>query len=81
MLEKDGSCIYDKWNTEQLPSVLAHCNLGEEIIVGETYHITGDEAGGVSVLGGVAMNTIPVEKDGSLCPKNISNAINLMTSL
>ena len=75
MLGKDEAVFMTSGTQSNFSSVLAHCNRGEEIIVGETYHITGDEAGGVSVLGGVAMNTIPVEKDGSLCPKNISNAI------
>ena len=76
MLGKDEAVFMTSGTQSNFSSVLAHCNRGEEIIVGETYHITGDEAGGVSVLGGVAMNTIPVEKDGSLCPKNISRSIN-----
>ncbi len=75
LLGKDEAVFMTSGTQSNFSSVLAHCNRGEEIIVGETYHITGDEAGGVSVLGGVAMNTIPVETDGSLCPKNISNAI------
>ena len=75
MLGKDEAVFMTSGTQSNFSSVLAHCNRGEEIIVGDTYHITGDEAGGVSVLGGVAMNTIPVEKDGSLCPNNIYNAI------
>ncbi len=75
MLGKDEAVFMTSGTQSNFSSVLAHCNRGEEIIVGDTYHITGDEAGGVSVLGGVAMNTIPVEKDGSLSPNNISKAI------
>ena len=75
MLGKDEAVFMTSGTQSNFSSVLAHCNRGDEIIIGETYHITGDEAGGVSVLGGVAMNTIPVEADGSLCPQNISNAI------
>lgn len=75
MLGKDEAVFMTSGTQSNFSSVLAHCGRGEEIIVGETYHITGDEANGVSVLGGVAMNPIPVENDGSLSPNSISRAI------
>lgn len=75
MLGKDEAVFMTSGTQSNFSSVLAHCNRGDEIIVGESYHICGDEAGGVSVLGGVAMNTISVENDGSLSNNNIENAI------
>ena len=77
MLGKDEAVFMTSGTQSNFSSVLAHCNRGDEIIVGESYHICGDEAGGVSVLGGVAMNIISVENDGSLSNNNIENAIKL----
>ena len=75
MLGKDEAVFMTSGTQSNFSSVLAHCNRGDEIIVGESYHICGDEAGGVSVLGGVAMNTISVETDGSVSNNSIENAI------
>ena len=75
MLRKDEAVFMTSGTQSNFSSVLAHCNRGDEIIVGESYHICGDEAGGVSVLGGVAMNTISVETDGSVSNNSIENAI------
>lgn len=40
-------------------AVMAATNRGDEIIVGETYHIFESEAGGVAVLSGVQTRTLP----------------------
>ena len=74
MLGKDEAVFMTSGTQSNFSSVLAHCNRGDEIIVGESYHICGDEAGGVSVLGGVAMNTISVETDGSVSNKRDPSA-------
>ncbi|MBC8163893.1 MAG: low-specificity L-threonine aldolase [Roseiflexaceae bacterium] len=49
-----------------LLAVLAHCGRGDEAIVGDESHILHYEAGGPSVLGGVALGTVPTELNGEL---------------
>src|SRR2546423_11143853 len=49
-----------------LVAVLTHCGRGDELIVGTEAHIRHAEAGGASVLGGVAMWAIPKAPDGTL---------------
>jgi threonine aldolase len=49
-----------------LVALLAHCQRGEEYIVGQDYHTYLYEAGGAPVLGSVVPQPITVEPDGSL---------------
>lgn len=55
-------------------SIMAATKRGDEIIVGETYHIYEHEVGAVAVLSGVNMRTMPY-KDGMPDPKAIELAI------
>ena len=58
-----------------LTAILSHCGRGEEIIVGRKAHIFLYEATGASALGGVSINTIPNQKDGTIKFTDIENAI------
>lgn len=58
-----------------LCALLAHCGRGEEVIVGAKYHIFADEAAGASVLGGIALQPIPVADDGGLEAAAITDVI------
>ena len=58
-----------------LCSVLTHCARGEEVFIGNSYHIFIDEAAGASVLGGVAIAPIETGNNSELLPENISNTI------
>ena len=49
-----------------LLAVLAHCGRGDEAIVGDQSHIFHYEAGGPSVLGGVALRTAPTQTNGQI---------------
>jgi threonine aldolase len=53
-----------------LCAILAHCGRGDEILVGDESHIYNYEAGGASVVGGVAYHTIATAPDGTL-PLNL----------
>jgi threonine aldolase len=58
-----------------LAAVLAHCQRGDEVILGKDAHTYRYEAGGVSVLGGVHSCQLPNQPDGSLALVDIEGAI------
>ncbi len=49
-----------------LVGLLAHCQRGEEYIVGQDYHTYLYEAGGAPVLGSIVPQPVPVEANGIL---------------
>ena len=58
-----------------LAAVLAHCQRGDEVILGKDAHTYRYEAGGVSVLGGVHSCQLPNQPDGSIALDDIEAAI------
>ena len=58
-----------------LIAILAHCQRGDEAIVGKRNHIFLHEAGGLSVLGGVHSSQLPNQPDGSLRLEDVAAAI------
>jgi len=58
-----------------LSAVLAHCQRGDEVILGKEAHTYRYEAGGISVLGGVHSCQLPNQPDGSIALKDIEGAI------
>jgi threonine aldolase len=58
-----------------LAAVLAHCQRGEEAIMGDKGHTYLFEAGGISALGGVFAATLPNLPDGTLDLDAVSRAI------
>jgi threonine aldolase len=58
-----------------LAGILAHCQRGDEAIVGNKSHTFLFEAGGISVLGGVHSCQLPNQTDGSLALENLEAAI------
>lgn len=58
-----------------LAAVLAHCQRGDEVILGKEAHTYRYEAGGVSVLGGVHSCQLPNQPDGSIALEDIEGAI------
>jgi threonine aldolase len=58
-----------------LAAVLAHCQRGDEVIVGSLSHTFLYEAGGISVLGGVHSCQLPNQPDGTLDLEQIRAAI------
>jgi len=58
-----------------LTAILAHCQRGDEVILGKEAHTFRYEAGGISVLGGVHSCQIPNQPDGSLALKDIEAAV------
>lgn len=58
-----------------LAAVLAHCQRGDEVILGKDAHTYRYEAGGISVLGGVHSCQLPNQPDGSIKLDDIEGAI------
>ncbi len=58
-----------------LSAVLAHCQRGDEVILGNKAHTFLFEAGGISALGGVHSCQLPNQPDGSLALEDIQAAL------
>jgi len=64
LLGKQAGLFLPSGTMSNLASVLAHCQRGEEVLVGDKYHISCDEAAGVAVLGSVAMHALHTDEFG-----------------
>lgn len=58
-----------------LASLLAHCQRGQEVILGDQSHIFQYENGSASALGGMVLHTVPTRDDGTLAIEAIEQAI------
>lgn len=63
---KEAALLLPSGTQSNLVALLAHCQRGEEYIVGQDYHTYLYEAGGGAVFGSLQPQPIPVEPDGSL---------------
>jgi len=72
---KEAGLFLSSGTQSNLAGVLAHCGRGEEIIIGEGYHIQAWEAGGTSALGGVVMHALKPDPRGALVGEDIRAAI------
>ena len=75
MLGKEDALIVSSGTMGNLVASLAHCQRGDEMIVGELSHISRGEAGGPSVLGGIAIKTVMEDEYGRLDLDNVEAAI------
>lgn len=75
MLRKEAGLFVPSGTMGNLASILAHCNRGDEIILGNLAHTFLFEAGGIAALGGVHPHTIPNQPDGTLAPADVIAAI------
>jgi len=66
LLGKEAALFVTSGTMGNMLAVLAGCERGAEVIMGRQGHTFLHEAGGVSVLGGVSMHTIPNQSDGTL---------------
>lgn len=75
MLGKEAGLFIPSGTMGNLAAILAHCNRGDEIILGNFAHTFLYEAGGMAALGGVHPHTIPNQPDGTLDLDDIRSAI------
>jgi len=74
-LGKEAGLFVPSGTQSNLIAMLSHCGRGEEVITGRPYHVYSYEAAGASVLGGVALDPLQVQADGSLAPEDIRGAV------
>ena len=72
---KESAIIVPSGTMANLVSVLAHCDRGTEIILGDKAHTYLYEAGGIAAFGGVHPRTLSNAKDGTIDLDHIKSAI------
>ncbi len=75
MLGKEAGLFVPSGTMGNLAAILAHCERGDEVILGNKAHTFLFEAGGVSALGGIHSCQIPNQPDGTLALDDIRAAI------
>jgi threonine aldolase len=75
MLGKEAGLFVPSGTMGNLAGILAHCQRGDEIILGRKNHTFLFEAGGVSALGGIHSCQLDNQPDGSLLLQDIEAAI------
>ncbi len=75
LFAKQAALFVASGSMGNLVSLLAHCQRGDEIIVGKCNHIFLWEQGGAASLGGIHTSTIDNSKDGTLPLAEIESAI------
>ncbi len=75
MLGKERALFVPSGTMGNLASILAHCQRGDEVILGDKAHTFLFEAGGISALGGVHSCQLPNQSDGTLDLERIYQAI------
>ena len=75
LLGKSAGLYLSSATQANLAAMLAHNARGEEILLGERYHIFSSEAGGVSALGGIVMHPLATDASGGLALEQVLTAI------
>ncbi len=74
-LGKEAGLFVASGTMGNLVSLLAHCNRGDEIILGDHSHTFYSEQGGSAAIAGIHPRTLPNLSDGKLSLKDIEAAI------
>ena len=75
ILGKEAALFVSSGTMGNLLALLAHCQRGDEVILGSQSHIYLNEAGGMSALGGIHPCPVPNQFDGSLALDDILASI------
>src|SRR5512136_1090235 len=75
LMGKEAGLFVASGTMGNLAGILAHCQRGDEVILGKKAHTFLYEAGGISVLGGVHSSQLPNQPDGSMMLEDIEAAI------
>lgn len=75
MLGKEAGLFIPSGTMGNLAAVLAHCQRGDEIILGNVAHTFLFEGGGIAALGGIHPHTVPNQADGTIAMDDIREAI------
>ncbi len=63
---KEAALLVPSGTMGNLASLLAHCQRGDEVMLGDKSHTFLYEAGGISAVGGIHSRQLPNQPDGSL---------------
>ena len=66
MLGKEAALLTTSGTQSNLSALLAHCQRGDEVILGDECHILHYEAGGAFALGGLGLRPVPNDEQGRL---------------
>lgn len=72
---KDAALLFPSGTQSNLAALMAHCERGDEYIVGQSAHTYRWEGGGAAVLGSIQPQPIDNAADGSLPLEKIGEAI------
>jgi len=72
---KESALFVPSGTMGNLIALLAHCQRGDEVIVGNQSHIYLNEAGGMSALGGIQPCPVQNQPDGTLDLEDVSASI------
>lgn len=72
---KEAALFVPTGTMGNLASILAHCQRGDEVMLGKKSHIYLFEAGGISALGGIHPCQLPNQPDGSLLLSDLEAGI------
>ncbi len=75
ILGKQAGLFLSSATQANLAAMLAHNARGEEILLGNCYHIFVSEAGGTSALGGIIMHPLATDTAGGLALEQVLAAI------
>ncbi|MBI2963569.1 MAG: low-specificity L-threonine aldolase [Deltaproteobacteria bacterium] len=75
MLGKEAAVFVCSGTQSNLIALLAHCERGDEYVVGQQAHTYKYEGGGAAVLGGIQPQPLDLEPDGSLDLRKVEAAI------
>lgn len=76
MLGKEAAVFVTSGTQGNLCALLAHCQRGDSIIVGDSSHIFRYEQGGMAQFGGLIPHTVPVQADATFRQADLQSAIN-----
>lgn len=74
-LGKEAALFVPSGHMGNLAAFLAHCNRGDEVILGNLSHPYLSEAGSLAALGGIQAFTLPNQPDGTLKLEDIEAAV------
>ncbi len=75
MVGKEAGLFVPSGTMGNLAAVLAHCDRGDEVILGNKSHTFLYEAGGISALGGVHSHQLPNQPDGTITIEDFCGAV------
>lgn len=75
LLGKEAAVFVPSGTQSNLAGLMAHCQRGDEYIVGQLAHTYKYEAGGAAILGSIQPQPIQMEADGSLDLDRVASVI------